>query len=137
MADHKPAIGLHRAELAHRTGCNLESIRYYEKIGMLQDPRRSGSGYRSYEDAHVQRLRFILRARELGFSIDDVRELLSLIDGGTQTCADVKHRTEKHLADVRTRIVDLQRIESVLSVTASQCSGKAVPQCPRLETLAR
>ncbi|MBL8907340.1 MAG: helix-turn-helix domain-containing protein [Rhizobiales bacterium] len=135
MADHKSGNGLQRAELARRSGCNLETIRYYEKIGMMQDPRDGRSGYRLYEDSHVQRLRFILRARELGFSIEEIRGLLSLVDGGTQTCAEVKDRTERHLADVRRRIADLRKIETVLSATASRCSGTAVPQCPILDVL--
>ncbi len=135
MANHKFGRGLQRAELARRSGCNLETILYYEKIGMMQDPRGGRPGYRFYEDAHVLRLRFILRARELGFSIEDIRGLLSLIDSGTQTCAEIRARTERHLADVRTRIADLKRIENVLSETASQCSGAAVPQCPILDAL--
>ena len=136
MGDHVSGRGLHRAELARRTGCNLETIRYYEKIGMMPEPPRTGAGYRVYGDGHVSRLRFILRARELGFAIEEIRGLLELVDGGTQTCAEVKERTERHLADVRAKIADLRRIEKVLAVTASQCSGKDVPECPVLEALA-
>jgi MerR family mercuric resistance operon transcriptional regulator len=95
--------GLHRAALARRTGCNLETIRYYEKIGMMPEPPRTEAGYRVYDDRHVEGLRFILRARELGFSLDDIRGLLALVDRGTQTCAEVKDRTERHLADVLRR----------------------------------
>ncbi len=118
MADHVSRKRLQRAELAGRTGCNLETIRYYEKIGMMPDPPRTASGYRVYDEAHVSRLRFILRARELGFSIEQVRGLLDLVDGGRQTCAEVKERTERHLADVRAKITDLKRIEKVLATTA-------------------
>lgn len=128
--------GLHRAALARRTACNLETIRYYEKIGMMPEPPRTEAGYRLYDDRHVERLRFILRARELGFSLDDIRELLTLVDRGTQTCAEVKERTERHLADVREKIADLKRIERVLAETAAKCSGDEVPDCPVLETLA-
>lgn len=127
---------LKRAELASRSGCNIETIRYYEKVGMLPDPPRSVAGYRLYGDQHVARLRFILRARELGFSLEDIRGLLDLVDGGTQTCAEVKARTERHLDDVRSRIADLRRIERVLAQTAQQCSGDMVPECPVLEALA-
>jgi len=136
MTDHISGKRLQRAELARRTGCNLETIRYYEKIGMMPDPPRTASGYRVYDDAHVSRLRFILRARELGFSIEQIRGLLDLVDGGTQTCAEVKERTELHLADVRAKIADLKRIENVLAETAEQCSGEDVPECPVLEALA-
>jgi Hg(II)-responsive transcriptional regulator len=135
MTDHVSGRTLQRAELARRTGCNLETIRYYEKTGMMPDPPRTFSGYRVYDDGHVSRLRFILRARELGFSIEQIRGLLDLVDGGTQTCAEVKERTERHLADVRAKIVDLERIEKVLAETAAQCSGKNVPECPVLEAL--
>lgn len=136
MSDHGSGKGLQRAELARRTGCNLETIRYYEKVGMMPDPPRTASGYRVYGESHVSRLRFILRARELGFSIEQVRGLLELVDGGTQTCAEVKERTEQHLADVRAKIADLKRIEKVLAMTAAQCSGEDVPECPVLEALA-
>ncbi len=136
MAGHKRAIALQRAQLAHRTGCNLETIRYYEKIGMLPAPPRSPAGYRTYGEEHVKRLRFILRGRELGFSIEEIRGLLGLVDRGTATCAEVKRRTEHHLADVRAKIADLKRIERVLAATASRCTGNAVPECPMLEALA-
>lgn len=133
--DHAPQTGLRRGELARRTGCNLETIRYYEKIGMMPDPPRTAAGYRIYGKGHESRLRFILRARELDFTLDDVRGLLALVDGGTQTCAEVKERTQAHLEDVREKIVDLKRIEAVLAETAAQCSGDAVPECPMLEVL--
>lgn len=136
MADHVSGKGLQRARLAQRTGCNLETIRYYEKIGMMPDPPRTASGYRIYDDSHVARLGFILRARELGFAIEQIRGLLDLVDGGTQTCAEVKERTERHLADVRDKIADLRRIEKVLASTAAQCSGDEVPECPVLDALA-
>ena len=126
---------LKRAELANRSGCNIETIRYYEKIGMLPDPPRTASGYRLYDEKQLARLRFILRARELGFPIEEIRGLLGLVDGGTQTCAEVKARTERHLEDVRARIADLKRIERVLAQTAKQCSGDEVPDCPVLEAL--
>ena len=135
MTDHVSGKGLQRAELARRTGCNLETIRYYEKIGMMPEPPRTASGYRVYDETHVARLRFIMRGRELGFSIEELRELLRLVDHGTQTCAEVKALTEHHLADVRAKIADLKRIERVLAATAAQCSGKQVPECPVLHAL--
>jgi MerR family mercuric resistance operon transcriptional regulator len=135
MADHVSGRGLQRAELARRTGCNLETIRYYEKIGVMPDPPRTASGYRLYDDSHVSRLRFILRARELGFTIEQTRGLLDLVDGGTQTCAEVKERTGLHLAEVRAKIADLKRIEKVLATTVARCSGEDVPECPILDAL--
>lgn len=137
MSDDTSGKGLHRAALARRTGCNLETIRYYEKIGMMPEPPRSEAGYRVYDSDHVERLRFILRARELGFSLSDVRGLLTLVDRGTQTCAEVKKRTERHLVDVREKIADLKRIERVLAETAKQCTGEKAPECPVLEALSK
>ncbi|MET4702311.1 MerR family mercuric resistance operon transcriptional regulator [Constrictibacter sp. MBR-5] len=136
MTDHDSGKGVQRAELARRTGCNLETIRYYEKIGMMPVPPRTPAGYRVYDGQHVSRLRFILRARRLGFALEETRGLLGLVDGGTQTCAEVKERTERHLADVRMKIADLKRIERVLVATAAQCSGQQVPECPVLDALA-
>ncbi len=135
-SDHKIGRGLQRGELAGRTGCNPETVRYYEKIGLLTEPPRSPNGYRSYDDSQITRLRFILRGRELGFSIDEIRGLLTLVDGGNQTCAEVKERTELHLDDIRGKIADLRRIERVLKESAARCSGEAVPDCPILEALA-
>lgn len=125
-----------RADVAKATGCNLETIRYYEKVGMMPDPPRTAAGARVYEASHVSRLRFIMRARDLGFTIEEIRGLLDLIDGGTQTCAEVKERTERHLASVRAKIADLRRIERALATTASLCSGEDVPECPVLDALA-
>ena len=136
MGDHVSGKGLQRAELASRTGCNIETIRYYEKIGIMPVPPRTSAGYRVYDQDHVSRLRFVLRGRELGFAIAEIRGLLELVDGGTQTCAEVKERTERHLADVRSKIADLRRIEKVLAATAAECSGEAVPACPVLDALA-
>lgn len=135
MRNDTSGKGLHRAALARRNGCNLETIRYYEKIGMMPEPPRTEAGYRVYDDRHVERLRFILRARELGFSLDDIRGLLALVDRGTQTCGEVKERTERHIADVREKIADLKRIERVLAETAAKCAGDEVPDCPVLEAL--
>jgi len=135
MTDHERESGFTRGDLARATGCNIETIRYYENTGLLPDPPRTAAGYRIYSAAHATRLRFILRARELGFSMEDIRGLMGLEDGAAPTCAEVKERTERHLADVRAKIADLRRIEKVLSVTAARCSGEDVPDCPVLETL--
>jgi MerR family mercuric resistance operon transcriptional regulator len=136
MIDHERESGFTRGDLARATGCNIETIRYYEKTDLLPDPPRTGAGYRIYSTAHATRLRFILRARELGFSTDDVRGLLGLEDGVEPTCAAVLLRTERHLADVRARIADLRRIESVLAETVARCSGMEAPDCPILAAIA-
>lgn len=133
MPDHIRGNDLRRGELAAATGCDIETIRYYETIGLVPAPPRTAAGHRIYGASHVARLRFILRARALGFSIEEIRGLLALVDGGTPTCAGMKQRTETHLADIRARIADLARIEAVLAETAAQCSGNDVPECPILD----
>ncbi|MBA4164520.1 MAG: transcriptional regulator [Erythrobacter sp.] len=127
--------GILRAQLARQTGCNLETIRYYEKVGLLPDPPRSANGYRVYPPDLVQRLQFILHARELGFAMEEIRSLLSLTDTGAQTCAEVMAKTQLHLDDVRRKISDLQRIERTLSTTLAECSGENVPECAILSVL--
>lgn len=133
--DHKPVTntGLRRADLARLTGCNLETIRYYETVSLLPPPARTRAGHRSYGPEDVRRLLFIRRARDLGFSLVDVRGLLGL--GALRSCAEVKERSERHLAEVRVKIADLRRIEAVLAETSARCSGQAVPDCAVLEAL--
>lgn len=129
--------GILRAQLARKTGCNLETIRYYEKVELLPAPPRSSNGYRVYPPELVQRLQFILHARDLGFAMEEVRSLLSLADKGEQTCALVMQKTRIHLEDVRRRIAELQRIEAILAATLAECSGKNVPDCPIIDALNR
>ncbi|MBL4613963.1 MAG: helix-turn-helix domain-containing protein [Magnetovibrio sp.] len=124
-----------RGELAKRTGCNIETVRYYEKIGLPPDPPRTQKGYRVYDRHHEQTLRFIMRARELGFTIEDVRGLLSLVDGGNYTCGEIRDKTLAHLKAVRERIADLQRLEQTLSKTVADCAGGDAPQCPVVDAL--
>jgi MerR family mercuric resistance operon transcriptional regulator len=121
--------------LARATGCNLETIRYYEKIGIMPDPPRNTKGYRSYDDAHVKRLKFVMRSRDLGFSLEEVRGLLGLVDDRSRTCAEVQIIAEDHLTDVQAKIADLQRIERVLSDTVARCTGDAAPECAVIDAL--
>lgn len=126
---------LYRGELAKRAGCNLETIRYYEKIGLMATAPRDESGYRAYDENLVRQLRFILRARELGFTIAQIRGLLALTDGGHQTCAEVKARTEEHLADIRKKIADLRRMTRTLEHLAAKCVGGQTSDCAILDAL--
>jgi MerR family mercuric resistance operon transcriptional regulator len=137
MRDRAVMKGLQRAELAQRTGCNLETVRYYEKVGLLPEPPRTASGYRSYDNMHERRLRFILRARELGFSLDEVRELLRLVDERDQPCAEARAVAAAHLDDVRAKIADLKRMERVLKDVVAACADDTLPECPLIETLFR
>ncbi|RME66405.1 MAG: MerR family transcriptional regulator [Alphaproteobacteria bacterium] len=130
-----PADFVTRGRLAKETGTNIETVRYYEKTGLMPPPRRSESGYRLYGEDARRRLRFILRGRELGFSIAELRSLLSLVDGGDYTCGEVQEMTVAHLDSVRSKIDDLRRLEHTLAEMSAQCEGGAVPQCPVIDVL--
>ena len=129
---------LTRGKLANKTGCNIETIRYYENIGLLPAPARSASGYRKYGDEHLRRLNFIQRARALGFTSDKIQDLLELTDSdGEHTRADVKSLTEAHIEEIAQKIRDLQKIKRRLSQISSYCDGsnKSAKTCPILESL--
>lgn len=130
MADPAMPIG----ELSRRTGCNIETIRYYERIGLLPAPARRGR-YRSYGAEDVGRLGFVRRSRELGFTLDEVRALLGLAAGGQAACADVRELAASHLKDVRARIADLRRMERVLADSVRACDAGRHPGCPLIQTL--
>lgn len=123
--------------LSQATGVNIETIRYYERIGILPAPPRSRGGHRVYGLDHMKRLAFVRRSRELGFSLQEVRGLLDLVDGGEVTCDQVKAVTLGHLDEVRRRIADLRRMERVLRDMAATCAGGAVPECPIVDALFR
>jgi len=129
---------LTRGRLATRTGCNIETIRYYEKIGLIPAPARTASGYRSYSDEHLRRLNFIQRARALGFSGEQIRGLLELTEAGAnKTRADVKALTQAHIDEISLKIKDLQKIRKRLSQISSFCDGssQSASTCPILESL--
>jgi MerR family mercuric resistance operon transcriptional regulator len=126
--------------LSRATGVNIETIRYYERIKLLHAPPRTHGGHRSYAEAHIRRLRFVRRARELGFGIDAIRTLLALADGsGTSPCSAVRDIAAAHLADVRAKLADLSKLEGTLAETVSQCDAECcvtpAPVCPILEVL--
>jgi len=128
--------GIQIGELSRRTGCNIVTIRYYEQIALLPAPARSAGRYRVYDTADVRRLAFIRRSRELGFTLDEVRTLLSLSAGdGQDTCANVREVAERHLADVRAKIGDLQAMEHVLADAVRRCAAGEVPGCPIIDAL--
>lgn len=121
--------------LSGRSGVNVETIRYYEKIGVMPIPARSSGGYRIYDLDHLRRLHFIRRGRELGFSLDELRGLLHLVDGHTYTCGEVHALTLRHLADIRQKIADLRRLQNVMSDMAAHCKRDQVPECPIIDAL--
>ncbi len=128
-------INITIGKLADHSGVNIETIRYYERIGMMPEPPRSAGGHRLYDEDHVKRLSFVRRCRQLGFSLDEIRALLSLVDGGDYSCDDVRRMALNQLASVRRRIADLRLMETTLDELAGRCDGGEVPDCPIIETL--
>lgn len=131
MSDNRLTIG----KVAAKTGCNVETIRFYEKESLLPAPARTEGGHRIYTDGMVRRLVFIRRSRELGFSMDEIRELLSLVDGEQVSCERVKVIADEHLTDVRAKIADLRKMERTLRELLDGCSGDDVPDCPIIDAL--
>ena len=137
MAIHDDITTLTIGGLSKRTGVHLETVRYYEAIGIMPKPPRTPAGHRRYDQAHLKRLTFVKRSRELGFTLKEIRALLALVDGGDYTCAEVHDLTVSHLHDVREKIADLQRLEVTLADISRQCAGGTIPACPFIKTLFR
>lgn len=127
--------GISRGELARRTGINIETIRYFERIGLIAPPPRTGGGHRVYDMGHVRTLGFVRRARELGFTPEEVRAILDLGGPGTACCAEVREIAAHHLDQVRAKITDLAKLERLLASTIERCSGGAVPECAVIDML--
>ncbi|EFI52769.1 helix-turn-helix domain-containing protein [Afipia sp. 1NLS2] len=127
--------GIPIGELSRLTGVNIETIRYYEKIKMLQPPARTEGGRRVYGPTETRMLAFIRRGRELGFGLEDIRALLALGGPGKASCADARKIAAHHLDDIRTKIADLRKLERLLAKTIAQCSGSRAPDCPVLDVL--
>ena len=126
--------GIAIGELSRRAGCTDETIRYYERIGLLPAPARRGR-YRNYGASDVERLVFVRRARELGFTLDDVGALLRLAGAGSRACGEVRSLAAHHLADVRAKIAELRRMETALANSVRRCDAGEAPSCPMIETL--
>ena len=126
--------GIQIGELARRSGCNVETVRYYERIGLLPTPARTAGGYRLYAD--VRRLMFARRARELGFTLEEVGTLMALSTHNVRSaCAEVRQLAADHLAVVRAKIADLQTIEGVLADAVLRYDVDELPGCPLIKTL--
>lgn len=121
-------------ELSLRTGCNVETIRYYERIGLTPKAGRRGR-YRCYGVTDVRRLRFVRRARELGFTLGEIRTLLGIAAEGEVSCAEAREIAASHLDSIRARLADLQRMERVLDETVRACDAGDNASCPLIETL--
>ena len=122
-------------ELSARAGVHLETIRYYERIGLLPPPGRTGSGHRRYGPQEAQRLRFIRRARDLGFAIPTIRNLVALSDGEADACGAVRDLTRSHLELVDEKIADLERLRRELRSALDGCEDGGGSQCPVIEAL--
>ena len=124
-------------QLAESSGCSPETIRYYEKIGLLPPAIRQANGYRSYESSHCKWLGFILRSKALGFSQDEVRRLTNLAHAPNSTCQDVHELILAHIQDVRARLDELQQLETALLRLESKCINETLHECPVIDELMR
>jgi len=122
-------------ELASSCDCPVETIRYYEKIGLMPPPVRLANGYRSYDDKHRKWLQFILRSRALGFSQDEVRRLTDIAHQQQPACAAVHDLLQIHVVDVRERMRELQRMEKALMRLKEKCQDGSLHDCPVIDEL--
>jgi len=125
------------SEAAAASGCHLETIRYYERVGLMPRPARTMSGYRAYTPVDVERLRFISRGRELGFSLEEIRSLLRLNDDPKLSCGNVDLLARAHLTDIHQRIEALTRMAGELERVIAQCAGGERGTCAILGALRR
>ena len=124
-------------DLATRSGCKVETVRYYEKTGLMPDPPRTKGGHRIYSLAHLKRLFFIRRSRDLGFSIEQVKELLRFVDEPDHTCGEVRDMAMLHARAVQEKINDLKRLQKALNEMAARCKGEGykIEDCPIVDAL--
>ena len=129
------AIALTAGQLAIESSTNVETIRYFERIGLISRADRTINGHRRFDGSHVRQLNFIRRSREMGFSQDEVRSLLSLSTTGRQSCSDVKSIANTNLKIIRQKIAGLRSLEKLLAEVSSRCGTGKTPHCPVLEAL--
>ena len=122
-------------ELGKATGTKVETIRYYERIGLLPKPDRTVGNYRAYARTDLERLSFIRRARDLGYPLEQVLALLDLADRRDQPCENVDELVESHLADVARKIADLEALQRELGYLLSQCGRGTIAECRIIEAL--
>ena len=123
-------------EVAESSGVPAKTIRYYEEVGLLPEPERADNGYRAYERQSVEPLRFIARARGLGFSLDDVRDLVDLWQDKDRASADVRRLAKDQIAAIDEKLAELQSMRRTLSTLVERCHGDDRPDCPILDELA-
>nr|WP_248557564.1 helix-turn-helix domain-containing protein [Paraburkholderia terrae] len=122
-------------QLAKATGTKVETIRFYEKTGLLPAPARTEGNYRAYATDHLNRLSFIRRARDLGFPLEQVRELLALADDRTRSCSAIDAIASEHRREVERKIRDLRKLKAELDNLIDQCSCGTVDECRIIEAL--
>jgi len=122
--------------VADAAGVSVQTIRYYERIGLLPEPARSGSGYRQYSSLAIQRLQFVKRAQRLGFTLDEIRELLSLRIEDPKTCETVSAKTTQKIRTIQQKIRQLEKMQQALETLVEYCNGeRTTSECPILEYL--
>ena len=122
-------------QLGRETGIKVETIRFYERRGLMPPPRRAENNYRLYDRVHLRRLRFIRRARDLGFSLEQIRALLALSDEREQSCVAVDRIAKEHRAEVERQIADLQSLKAELDHMINRCGCGVVADCRVIESL--
>jgi len=123
-------------KLAKAVGVNIETIRYYERRGLIAEPQRSLSGYRHYPESVLTRMRFIRHAKDMGFTLQEIKELLDLCVAPNSPCMEVKNRAEAKITEIKRKIENLKDMKKSLETIASQCSGgSAVSDCTIVKTL--
>lgn len=122
-------------ELSRATGTNIETIRYYERIGLLPAPDRTAANYRSYGDAHRSRLSFVRHSRDLGFTIEEIRSLLDLSDDPTRECDEADRIATRHLEQVQEKIAQLTLLRDELARIIGRCRGGIAADCRVIEAL--
>lgn len=124
-------------QIAKQAKCKVETVHYYEKSGLMPKPPRTEGGHRIYSLPHVKRLNFIRRSRELGFSIEQIKELLKFIDEPDHDCGEVQTMAMQKIAEVQQKIADLQRLQSALDKMVNNCkgAGHSIDDCPVIDAL--
>jgi len=135
MSEGTEATTMNIGEAAKATGLPVKTIRYYEEIGLV-GVLRSDNGYRRFGDLEIHKLRFVQRARNLGFSVEDCRTLLSLYEDDARESAEVKEIASKHLAEIDAKLAELRNLRHVLAHLIESCAGDSRPDCPIIDELA-
>ena len=136
LADARRAGLLNIGDAASASGVSAKMIRHYESLGLLREARRTAAGYRVYDESDVHTLRFVRRARDLGFSMSDIERLLGLWQNRRRASADVRKVAQRHIADLDRKIAELQEMRRTLEHLVHHCRGDQRPECPILDDLA-